>query len=462
MTRKSLTGFIMLALLGSHSLAQAQQTTTPTCSAQWPGFATIGPSTELVPAECGCQECIEARHEASSGNEPEVTQNCLCDSNGFTFYMGTRVFPSAHACDSPDCQCPCARCASSASLDTTRSNRGVAGIANEDLNAWASGEPPFQPVEPLTHHLAGEMNFGTHSIQQQSPQLTQYRANVARRLTEYLTSKQHDAEHIRTVIGLALDAAADSAHREGMHAVPDALVHSPHQQASAPATDDLQQLKHEQMRQSEMIVRLQHDIQSLARGMSDMNTRTSSFDQFNPQYNQYRQGRIYWASQPESLQSTPPGTETREQLRARIRDLENQLYQNRIPRPPVQQALLEAPLSTSTGQPNHALQPASYVPGPLRPERDHARPLRPVPTAAPDMVTVSYYVGDLMAPPFASATLQLVQYIKAMVAPHSWDDATIQIAEPAISLVITQSRDNHHHIGELLRQIRAGFRTYRR
>ncbi|MGI9518475.1 MAG: hypothetical protein ACR2NP_15575, partial [Pirellulaceae bacterium] len=168
-----------------------------------------------------------------------------------------------------------------------------------------------------------------------------------------------------------------------------------------------------------------------------------------------------WASQPDALQSTPPGTESTEQLRARVRDLENQLQQNRMQRTPVRQALLEAPLSTFN-QPNGALRPASYVPTPLNPQRDYGSPLRPSNTPAPEMVTVSYYVGDLMGPPFASATLHLVQYLKAMVAPDSWDDASIQIAEPAISLVITQTRENQNQIRYLLRQIRAGVRNYKR
>ena len=67
-----------------------------------------------------------------------------------------------------------------------------------------------------------------------------------------------------------------------------------------------------------------------------------------------------------------------------------------------------------------------------------------------------------MGPPFASATLQLVQYLKSMVAPDSWDEGSIQIAEPAISLVITQTRENQNQIRFLLRQIRAGVRTYQR
>ena len=128
---------------------------------------------------------------------------------------------------------------------------------------------------------------------------------------------------------------------------------------------------------------------------------------------------------------------------------------------PVRQALLETPLSTSTTPPSGSLLPAAYMPQPLRPERHRAAPLTPTP-ATPEMVIVSYYVGDVMSPPFANATLQLVQYIKAMVAPTSWDVASIQVSEPAISLVITQTRRNHNQIAELLRQIRAGMRTYRR
>ena len=66
-----------------------------------------------------------------------------------------------------------------------------------------------------------------------------------------------------------------------------------------------------------------------------------------------------------------------------------------------------------------------------------------------------------MEPPFHSATLRLMQYIKANVSPDSWKSSQmIQITEPSISLTITQSRANHEQIAELLRQVRTGARTY--
>ena len=82
----------------------------------------------------------------------------------------------------------------------------------------------------------------------------------------------------------------------------------------------------------------------------------------------------------------------------------------------------------------------------LRPRRDSSMALTPANTAP---VTVTYYVGDLMEPPFHTATLRLMQFIKANIDPDSWTDShMMQITEPSISLVITQSRANHDRIAD--------------
>ena len=94
----------------------------------------------------------------------------------------------------------------------------------------------------------------------------------------------------------------------------------------------------------------------------------------------------------------------------------------------------------------------------LQPRHTPKMALTPAATAS---VTMSYYVGDLMEPPFHTATLRLMQFIKANVAPDSWSDShMMQITEPSISLTITQSRANHDQIAELLRQVRIGARSY--
>jgi hypothetical protein len=72
------------------------------------------------------------------------------------------------------------------------------------------------------------------------------------------------------------------------------------------------------------------------------------------------------------------------------------------------------------------------------------------------MVERQYYVGDLISPPFASATLRLMQYMKSAVAPDSWERASIRIVSPSVSLLITQTPENHKQIEQLLDTLRGG------
>ena len=121
-------------------------------------------------------------------------------------------------------------------------------------------------------------------------------------------------------------------------------------------------------------------------------------------------------------------------------------------------AFLTAQLQNARAQ-NNQVQPAGFQqPVRLQPRSNSPMPLAP---ATAPKITTKYYVGDMMAPPFAGATLKLMQFIKANVDPESWSDSKMmQITEPSISLEITQTRDNHERISELLRQVRIGAISY--
>lgn len=210
---------------------------------------------------------------------------------------------------------------------------------------------------------------------------------------------------------------------------------------------DLRQVQRDQVAIQEMITTIQKDMQRMAENLSQLHVES----RINLPQNQ---NLNTWNSTPAYGNSAPV---TSAMNRAAAQDEYVASLQREVAL--LRQQLQSMPRRSSMSNGMNRVQQADFEQSlRLQPRRSPTMPLTPATTAS---MTVSYYVGDLMEPPFHSATLRLMQYIKANVSPDSWKNSQMmQITEPSISLTITQSQANHEQIAELLRQIRTGARTY--
>lgn len=430
-----------------------------------------------------------------------------------------------------DCQCPglksksCATCQSGVatatktpqkesevvkcSLDCEREEctacRACSLVA-EVKKAAAEATATMNP-ETAAMQLPGFTSF----IQEQSPETANQREQLAVELTSYLTSNQHDPRHIQRVLHMALNSAADAAHRHAMMGAtpntqpdppettyyhgddvqyfprgPEFVLEKPSQppqpviKESARTAMDLRHLQREQEVMQNSITLIQQDLQKIAQHLSQLHVesrmnhstqannprpfaRARNVNQYAPQGTPQTNGSIPWQSVQNPYASQPltaagmahhqivqqrasqyqPTThhqgETVESLKREVHRLQAQLQQMRVQGNQVRQADFQESIR-------------------LEPRKSSNMMLTP---AASPQITTVYYVGDLMEPPFAGATLKLMQFIKSNVAPDSWTDShMMQIAEPSISLVITQTPENHEQVARLIRQIRTGARSY--
>lgn len=315
---------------------------------------------------------------------------------------------------------------------------------------------------------------------------------LANQLMEYLSASDHDPAHMRQVLQMALQTTADTAHQQAMlqnrpnnqplpaaraqtfsehepfalqpqnnrlARLPDAAGNSlplpvAVRNPSEPVIDsqrktemDLRQVQRDQAAIQEMITTIQKDMQRMAENLSQLHVES----RINLPQNQ---NLNTWNSTPAYGNSAPV---TSAMNRAVAQDEYVASLQREVAL--LRQQLQSMPRRSSMSNGMNRVQQADFEQSlRLQPRRSPTMPLTPATTAS---MTVSYYVGDLMEPPFHSATLRLMQYIKANVSPDSWKSSQmIQITEPSISLTITQSRANHEQIAELLRQVRTGARTY--
>jgi hypothetical protein len=165
------------------------------------------------------------------------------------------------------------------------------------------------------------------------------------------------------------------------------------------------------------------------------------------------------APQPVMIAAQPcSGNEMIARLQQQVRSLEQQLANSQNSGEPA--PLTAQPVSTSwtTGG---QLRPTTWISQPLQPAMYGGNPLQPANSSPDRMEWRHYYVGDLISPPFANSTFRLVQYLKMHVAPDSWDDAAIQITDPAVTLMIRQSPENHQRIDMILRHLQSGVQPYR-
>ncbi len=296
---------------------------------------------------------------------------------------------------------------------------------------------PMDNRQPDANHAADDCNpVAKNSPPQTVLSVSQARAQLAKQLAEYLHSAEHDPEHVHNVLRMALEMTAENAQLAALAAQKTALNRESMKQKAE------QSLRH--MRYT--FARNQDDMRELLAEMqSGLFALSKTVKEIQDQANQNRSrspGRATkWSSTPVSYHLTDENRV--DHLQQRIRQLENQLQalQSRDP--------------TQSAWGSVALRPLNQAAQPLEPIRHLPRPLTPKSPSYAKLQNQhheirSYYVADLLVPPFPNSALQLVKTLKANVDPASWEDATIEIAGPAISLVISQTPQNHQRIVKLL------------
>ncbi len=317
------------------------------------------------------------------------------------------------------------------------------------------GDCPHCQAETKSQTARVQMRVASSTSQSE---LANNRAELAAQLAKYLTTESHDAEHIRQVLHLSLEVTAENAHLAALAS------------QSKNITRESMELRADQslglMRQT--LVQQLHEMRQMFSEMqANLNGLSSTVQQLRQQ-----------AAHGNALDTAPHAPHAQwvgtqhpphaqadliQHLQQRIRVLEDHLLATRpvdSRRTPWQTGSLRPIQSASMplapiNQPPARLAPRSNTPlasapsdltvtGPSRNRSAafHRQPLQ----------VQSYYVADVLAPPFATSVLQLIQTIKSRVAPESWDHSMIEIAGPAVTLVIAQTPENHQRIVQLLKQ----------
>ncbi len=485
MTRKLSLLLVVVTAASAVSLLQAQDR------------QSAAPAADGAPPTNACEFCQAARLSSAASTLGDSADGDLCQN-------------------CPSCsQRACPMCPSCSAESTELDPRVNATCQDPDCRA-AQASAMNNLTAGLTD-LPGHTSF----IQEQSAQHTSQRDQLARNLAEYLVAGKHDPAHVHQVVRMALESAADAAHRQAMtyannqplaaaparvlnpeppaaYYVNNDIHHFPNQPATAqrqlqqtlpddtrsefqsasasisePILDesqqtamDLRQLQRDQDSMQELIQMMQQDLQRIAEDLSQLHVETRINQQRNAApvaEQQTAGGNTRWPSvqqvddplqtfttrieSPERRGSTASQVEYIAMLKQEVTALRHQLEQT-------QRAL------RNNASVNPIQQADFQQPSRLQPRRTLTMALTPTPERH-ESITELYYVGDLMQPPFHAATLQLMQFLKSNVDPDSWTDAyMMQITEPSISLVITQTRENHQQIKDLLRQVRSGARSY--
>ncbi len=301
---------------------------------------------------------------------------------------------------------------------------------------------------PLNRQLAtnrplpGAVSF----LRENGYELSARRDQLATELTEYLTRQPRDPQHVRQVLGMALESAADQAHRAAMAAEPSTAFH-----VMPPAQTDLSQLNFEMAETRRMIIQTRQELQQTNESLQFLSRHLQQ--EFQPTEPPARRRPVEGVAWESRLTPTLPVVSEMDrihELQQQVRQLEHQLQSCQTS--PANQSRAEQRLAASWSGEGQ-LQPAAWESKPLRPWAETQQPFRPVPLPAEQRTWRHYYVGDLIAPPVASSTLRLMQHLKSKIAPDSWLDESIQITAPAVSLLILQTPQNHQQIESLLREM---------
>ena len=268
------------------------------------------------------------------------------------------------------------------------------------------------------------------------------RRRLAEELTNYLMSEKHDPQHVHDVLEKSLEITAQNAHL-GAQSTDFKLqkMLSSQQANCAVLRRTLSTLCQRQNEMRRLITHTQASIHEISRSVQELRKNNLAKNSTPTP--------MTWHSSTSS-HSNSVENDTISQLKNKIRTLETEL-----------RSMQSAP------QPFHGVEHAWHsVPltplgsdvGPLEPVQDHPEVLEPyTPATQPssnfDMIR-SYYVGELLSPPFASSVSKLMHTIKQQIDPNSWDHAAMKVTGPGVSLVIAQSPENHDQIERLLTRLK--------
>ncbi len=520
MTRKLLIIGACLCAIAVNAQTWGQEITEPaaenctSCSPCKSAKVTISqpkPSCGSSLASTQCTDCQSTTSTQGSCSQPSCNEsNCTQSSCAKTTIKQTCTQTT---CQDGKCehqtiaQCPgscspgcCSHGEVSNPSPHSKCAASLSGMSGE-LVSQLSGQLPLPGTTPF--------------IRQQCSEATQMRDQLAKQLTNFVIENAGNPDQIEKVLQIALDSTANFARQEAIREMDSSDCNRCDLSASSPAvfpnsrpffssnnnpasansrspmprettrgtplpmltnplpplnptanrpnlemTNQMRAMKKEYASMKNVVQLIQQDLQNIARDLTQLQVETKMGTHTGQvvQAEQWRAVRNPYTDQPKAKARTNQAANYQSmvsQLQQEVQMLRRQLANQ-----PINQ-----PTSQLINQPNHYrtdVQQATYYRDgmALTPMTRQASPLTPR-SSRTGMVSVSYYVGDVMQPPFANATLRLMQFIKNNVASESWvDTRMMQVTDPSISLLITQTRENHEIIADLLSQIRAGKLSY--
>ncbi len=425
-------------------LAKQLSTTCPACKAAQSEASATCPAS--------CEDCLEG---------DQACDNCAAARQGFNVAACKKCQVATTVSTDVPVQQAAATCSSSCPFctSTTASDAEcAASIQCKSGNCYAqncNGQPCQScPTgqSTCTLEVTGPLPGSVSFVNENAGELTQQRLQLADDLVVYLTSQGHNPEHIRQVLRMALESTADDAHRAAMNMKHSETFRVGLPMSNAPCCPDQEMTE---MRQLVMEMRNEMDVMGESMRFLARHLREQSGQ--SQQNASMQNPNSRWVSQPNPM---PPYAHQNEPLSDTQLYQRNQreMEQRRLPvqtSPMNNMPYADQHLSASWN-PQGQLQPASWQTEPLRPKVSLEMQLNPAPVRVSTMMARQYYVGDLISPPFASATLRLMQHIKSSVAPDSWEQASIEIVSPSVSLLVTQTPENHEKIAQMLNAMRGG------
>lgn len=404
-------------------------------------------------AECpvSCEECQEGDQPCAACIAARAETGVLACDKCKVFVNVTSDNQAQQACTACDSKCPyCSQATGTVAECTAPAQCSIGDCTPQSCQDCPSC--PSTNSFASAERLPGSVSF----VNENAADLAGQRMQLADDLVAYLSSQKHKPEHIRQVLRMALESTADDAHRAAMTMrTSDSFNVGTTTPCQSGCTD------HTMAQLSQMVFEMRKEMDMMSEGMRFL-ARHMQEQTSHAQQNANMQNRnTQWTSQssptPPRYSTTHDMNSTTAQLQQRIRELEQQLQRaQQAPANTRQSGNSTEQRLSASWNPQGQLQPAAWESEPLRPMASLEMQLNPAPMRVSTMVARQYYVGDLMSPPFASATLRLMQQIKSTVAPDSWEQASIQIVSPSVSLLVTQTPENHEKIASMLNAMRGG------
>lgn len=428
-----------------------------------PCLAQQGEGEGVAAATCrsACTLSPVSRQESTSGGSCDKSAECAscpnkCASCATTMCAARVTAMGATGVSLPPLACRASSCPVNDETASTCNGQSCQSAA-------ACVDCPSCPTCIASRLPVGNMPGCTSFLSENNQQLAARREQLARDLVSYLTSRNHNPGHIYQVLQMSLESAANDAHREAMASCNSPGFNVAPAPATTPENRTMEELCARIDRQQQRLDRMEEGMFAMARRFSEQFSEPQGSRNVNAPD---RMPEVVRVPLPMPVPSQPMNPEV-QMLRQRIVELESQLSQSRL----VQQTSMTSPgmaggrmgdgvntvIPSSPMMPQGLQslpQPATWNSVPVPARTSSGMPSGSAPVRLMPMVQRSYYVGDLMSPPFASGTLKLMQMIKTTVDPDSWDHASMEIVSPSVSLLISQTEENHERIQKLLESMR--------